>query len=76
MVKQFYFSCREGDDRRTASKAQALCRPLAQGTTQFSVSKLNCLCGLGKQSGRVATMAPIRTGEISGSAGLAYVIKY
>ena len=51
-------------------------RALAQCPTQFSVSAENCLCGLGKQSGRVAKMAFISTGEISGSAGEGSIIKY
>ena len=51
-------------------------RALAQCPRQFSVSTENCLCGLGKQSGRVAKMAFISTGEISGSAGTASMINY
>ena len=51
-------------------------RALAQCPRQFSVFTENCLCGLGEQSGRVAKMAFISTGEISGSAGEGSIIKY
>ena len=51
-------------------------RALAQCPGQFSVFAENCLCGLGKQSGRVAKMANISTGEISGSAREGSIIKY
>ena len=53
-----------------------LSRALAQCPRQFSVFTENCLCGLGEQSGRVAKMAFISTGEISGSAGPGFVIIY
>ena len=58
------FECKEG-----LLMLHLWSRALAQCPTQFSVSAENCLCGLGEQSGRVAKMANISTGEISGSAG-------
>ena len=51
-------------------------RALAQCPRQFSVFTENCLCGLDKQSGRVAKMANISTGEISGSVGAGFVITF